>query len=390
MNWPPRNLLLRRSVRSSWARSLRSASEGAAGVVIILSPNPIEDTGGGQRSAQIAQELLSREYAVLFLSHGQITESVDLNLDLARPRLVALTLEEFSTKELTLALPSPDMLPCLVLTQVACREWLKHLRRLRKFGATTVYDLIDDWGSELGWGWFDPRIERRVVAHSDILLATAPRLVRKLEHLTSRRVHLSPNAYNHRLFSRHESLPQVDDVPSAAWTAIYVGALWGKWFDWDLIRESARANPEGSFVFIGDYRGECTNAPENCIFLGLRSQADLAAYLARADVALLPWHDSSVTQSTSPLKVFEYLSMGLPVLAPKLETLRGIPGVTYFSSREEFILKLPRLAKAPLTSSQRRAVTAFCDKNTWGQRVDHMLHFADLSPQLRGKRSFEP
>ena len=63
---------------AGWGERVGRSLKGARGAVLLLSPNPMHDTGGGQRSAQIALELLERGYSVTFVAHGDVTETVDL------------------------------------------------------------------------------------------------------------------------------------------------------------------------------------------------------------------------------------------------------------------------------------------------------------------------
>ncbi|MDH3421796.1 MAG: hypothetical protein OEN00_02315, partial [Gemmatimonadota bacterium] len=63
---------------------------------MILSANPIHDTGGGQRSAQLALELLDRDFRVLFVSHGKVTETVDLGMRFDHPLLTSVALTSLS------------------------------------------------------------------------------------------------------------------------------------------------------------------------------------------------------------------------------------------------------------------------------------------------------
>ena len=50
---------------AEWGEQIDRSLEGARGAVLLLSPNPMHDTGGGQRSAQIALELIERDYSVM-------------------------------------------------------------------------------------------------------------------------------------------------------------------------------------------------------------------------------------------------------------------------------------------------------------------------------------
>jgi glycosyltransferase involved in cell wall biosynthesis len=376
------------------AEALAAAADGAVGSVVLLSANPIHDTGGGQRSAQLALELLARDFAVLFVSHGEVTETVDLALALDHDRLLQAPLATFDDPAATEALAPLWSLPTsLVVTQVPVRRWIPVLDAARAAGAVQVYDCIDRWDSELGRGWYDPAAEQDVARRAQVLTASAPALVEHVERLAGREARLLPNAYNARLFnptrfvegaapaaSRPAHLP--DSAGSAARrpadlprgrTALYVGALWGGWMDWTLVDAAARRYPHTSFVFIGDHRREGRGLPDNCVFLGLKPQTELPEYLAAADVAFLPWTSDAVTHATSPLKVYEFVAMQLPVVAPDIEPLRGIPGVTPCDGSAALLEAIGSVDRARTGPETRARMARFSAESSWSSRVDALL-----------------
>jgi hypothetical protein len=158
---------------------------------VILSANPIHDTGGGQRSAQLALELLDRDWAVLFVSHGKVTETVDLGMTYDHPRLRSVVLHEV-TADGGAAIVDPFLGHgrSIVVTQVPVRAWEPVLARARAKGAVTVYDCIDRWDSELGRGWYRAGAERRIAQASDVLVASATELIHHLERLAEREAHI--------------------------------------------------------------------------------------------------------------------------------------------------------------------------------------------------------
>jgi len=382
--------------------AIASAADAAAGVLVLLSANPMHDTGGGQRSAQLALEFLARDYAVVFISHGRVTETVDLDLRYDHPRLVELDLREVLGAPVRQAVEALFGSPgSILLTQVPVSEWLPLARAARIAGSVTVYDCIDRWDSELGRGWY--RVENEVALANDSthLVASAYELVDHLERLTGREVTLLPNAFNARLFSagaarRGEADPDEDDAadtelsevpadfPTADRVALYVGALWGGWLDWELVRRCAVAHPETAFVFVGDRRREGRGLPGNCHFLGLKPQTDLPAYLRRADVAFLPWKVNDVTHATSPLKIYEFVATGLPVVAPAIEPLRGIPGVRLCSDPTSFVGAAGSVGRGSLTAAAVEEMGSFSAHNSWVQRVDELLRLARDAPVVAG------
>jgi len=322
----------------------------------------------------MALELLDRDFAVLFVSHGEVTETVDLGIRFEHPRLLEASLRELrgnagqATLDVFLAADE-----AIVITQVPVQAWEPALAKARAAGAVTVYDCIDLWDSELGRRWYRRAAEERIARDSAILVASAPELVHHLELIAERQAHLLPNAYNSRVFRPDVPSERPTDLPEGERVALYVGALWGGWLDWGLVRNAAEALPETAFVFVGDRRKEGRGLPPNCVFLGLKPQRSLPGYLAHADVAFLPWSANSVTQATSPLKVYEFVAMGLPVVAPAIETLRAIPGVVLVHDEPGFIEALRVRSRSALGPEERSDMAAFAARSSWVQRVDALL-----------------
>jgi glycosyltransferase involved in cell wall biosynthesis len=378
----------RQAVMMPGPDAIAAAGAGASGRALILSANPINDTGGGQRSAMLARELLHRDWAVVFVSHGRVTETVDLQLRFDHPRLVETPLESIAHSGIRRALDEfLDAAPALVITQVPVLEWLPVVERARRAGATTVYDCVDRWASELGRGWYRPEAEGAIARASHMTTASAPALVDHVERLTGlESLHL-PNAFNARLFHADAmGTPRPEGLPSGR-VALYVGALWGRWMDWELVRVCAEAYPETEFVFIGDHRREGRGLPRNCSFLGLQPQSALAPYLAHAEVAFLPWKVNAVTQATSPLKVYEFGAMRLPVVAPDLEPLRGMPGIRLCTTTSAFVDAIGRHGRGAVEVGEADAMDAFAELNSWGARVDRLLEGAAVHGEPAKERT---
>lgn len=358
---------------------LSAAASGAPRRAVILSANPMHDTGGGQRSAQLALDLMARDYAVVFVSHGRVTETVDLDLRYEQPRLVEMSLDIALGPEMVSALNRFVSEPgSLVITQVPVREWTSFILTAREGGAATVYDCIDRWDSELGWGWYQAENEAESARASEYLVASAYELVDHIERLSGRETELLPNAFNARLFTKEAlGAERPDDLPEAERIALYVGALWGSWLDWDLVKRSAQAYPRTAFVFVGDRRREGRGLPANCHFLGLKPQTDLPPYLGHSDLAFLPWRVNDVTRATSPLKIYEFVAAGLPVAGPDIEPLRGIPGVLRAVDEVDFVDLVGRVRRSTTTPDVVAEMHSFSGANSWGARVERLLEMTE-------------
>jgi hypothetical protein len=239
-----------------------------------------------------------------------------------------------------------------------------------------VYDCIDNWETSLGTKWYSRDVEQKIVEISDVVIATEKSLSSSLSSRYNKKVTLIPNAVNSRIFDPSINYPPPDDLPEGRWRSIYIGALWGEWFDWDLLVKIANTYPDMALIVIGDYRGQCKNYPSNVHFLGLKPQYRLPPYLKSADVCLIPWKVTPITQTTDPLKVYEYLAMHKPVVAPLLDPLRNIPGVWLAEDKDEFV----RLIKETLTFSLPiEDIEEFIAHNNWTERVMKLLNVIDMN-----------
>jgi glycosyltransferase involved in cell wall biosynthesis len=266
--------------------------------------------------------------------------------------------------------------PVAALVEFAVPEFVSLARFIHDAGGKVVYDLIDAWNTSLGAGWYSPRIEREMIARSDLLIASAPALVRKLQAASGRGTALVPNAFDSYLFDPSVPQERPNDLPASGPIYTYVGSLWGEWFDWELLLRVALASPECSVVVIGDYRGECRGYAPNLHFLGLKPQASLPAYLAHSDAAILPWKRDAISVATSPVKVYEYLAMGLPVVATDLEALPDHPLVYRAAGHEQFIRAL---SSAAGRLAEPDTLRVFRQENAWSARVDAIEHLIQVS-----------
>ncbi|MBV9169648.1 MAG: glycosyltransferase [Chloroflexi bacterium] len=86
----------------------------------------------------------------------------------------------------------------------------------------------------------------------------------------------------------------------------------------------AHARPEWSIVLIGPVGVDVSalRGLSNVHLLGARPYAQAPAYLTAMDVALIPFRREPVTYHADPIKAYEYLAAGVPVVATDLPSLR--------------------------------------------------------------------
>ncbi|MEJ2608381.1 MAG: glycosyltransferase, partial [Anaerolineales bacterium] len=320
---------------------------------------------------QIARQFLARNYLVVYLYKFPKAEYRDLQLPVWHPRLLHSAVSAMDWKAFLWQYGDLlDQKRILTLVEFPLKDFFPYIESIKEHGGKVIYDFIDDWKSSLGKNWYTEDVEKKIVQQADLTIATAQELVRDLGMRTGREVHLLPNAVNLDLFNRRMKYERPNDLPHGDLQIIYIGALWGEWFDWQLLERVADRFPTAAVTVIGDYDGRAKIQSQNVYFLGLKEQQSLPPYLSHSDVAIIPWKINPLTQATSPLKVFEYLAMGLPVVAPNLEPLGDMPYVFRASTQDEFLDAIQRARDIEIDLDK---LDEFISENSWTTRVNWLI-----------------
>jgi len=327
-------------------------------VAVLLAAVPLHDVGGGSRGAQLAVELLRRGFHVTYVTRFASSESDDSGLRHIHPRLEQVPYPAFDAAAHAARAHSDVR---IAICEIPDPGYLTAVGDL--VGFEVVYDLVDDWSDPaLGLDWYRRTAEGGLVELADAVTASAQPLVERLARFGAQAT-LVPNGVNEALFSG-ELGERPSDLPQGSPVLGYHGSLYGNWFDWEALAAVAEAWSDGAVVLIGDHDA-APALPPNVHFLGPRPQFQLPPYVGRFDVGLVPFTVTKTTHAVSPLKVFEYLAMGVPVAAPPLRSLHGLDGVHTSGV-------LVEATAAALEASPPDAAAAR-HSHGWGPRLEGLL-----------------
>jgi glycosyltransferase involved in cell wall biosynthesis len=208
----------------------------------------------------------------------------------------------------------------LYFDSAAQRFWLDVIPHRR-----SVLRIADRNSGFAGYTKEMQRLEAQLAASVDLVVYSGSTLASYVAGLGARRSLHLPNGVD---FARYVDLD--DEAPGDLAAiprpiAIYVGAM-DEWFDFETVDALAGALPDVSFVLIGPdklARGRITPRP-NLHLLGRRPHALVPRYLQHADVGLIPFDvqgHPDLVNGVHPLKLYEYLACGLPVVATRWEEL---------------------------------------------------------------------
>jgi glycosyltransferase involved in cell wall biosynthesis len=190
------------------------------------------------------------------------------------------------------------------------------------------------------------------------------------------RVHLVRNACNYEHFAMRRD-PPPDFKPAINLASMphpligYMGDI-AEWFDQDLVAFLARSRPAWNFVFFGPLQHDLSKLTRftNLHFPGRVPYADLPLYLHHFDCLLIPFVLSDLTMEVNPVKMYEYLATGKPVVSSAMpEVVRHEDVVGIGRSPEDFLAKIDA-ALAGDSEEKAEARRAVARANSWTERVE--------------------
>ncbi|MFI3226916.1 MAG: glycosyltransferase [Clostridia bacterium] len=248
-----------------------------------------------------------------------------------------------------------------------------------------VYDCVDRHSGYVGM--INPQIvdnmEKDLAKKSSIVFSTAIGLHETLiKH--NQNAYMIPNGCAYELFSKANSkdfaIPQeLKDVRGKVFG--FVGML-QECIAYDYIEELAKSRPQDTIIFIGrtlpGVSIEHLKKYDNIIFRGLVPQAELPAYISRFDVCLNTFTSGMLSKDVSPLKFYEYLATGKPIVSTKepLQVADFADCIYIAESKEEFLVQCQNALDEH--GEEKIKTRMNCGKMcSWTERVKQMHKILD-------------
>ncbi len=179
--------------------------------------------------------------------------------------------------------------------------------------------------------WYTNLIEILMLKRSDLVFSVGALLAGLRMEQTGKHVEVIPNGVNCALFKKSAGVKSAHGP-----TLIYVGAVEG-WSGLDItidaLKEVRQRIPDIKLLVIGhgpdryteELKGlvHSNSLDDNVEFLGIKKYSELPAYMGRADIGLAMYMPIELRKYAFSLKVIEYMSAGLPVIATT-ETQSGV------------------------------------------------------------------
>ena len=254
--------------------------------------------------------------------------------------------------------------------------------------ALVIYHCVDEHSAFPGH-FISPEV---VKSYDDTLTKRADLVVTTSESLRKSRETLNPhvytvlNAVDVDLFA--EALTSLDSLPPDLATIpeprLGIVGVHDYRLDVDAVEALVQGDPGWQVVLIGPLRISHTDVARlkrlpSVHLLGGKPRQELPSYLRGLSAALIPYRVCELTRNIFPLKLFEYLAAGLPVIAGGLPELERYKGVVSLAETVEDYPGLVRVAIAEDSKEKRAERVALAAKNSWKHRVGEISDMVEAA-----------
>jgi glycosyltransferase involved in cell wall biosynthesis len=257
-----------------------------------------------------------------------------------------------------------------------------YLSGMRRSGL--VYHCVDRW-----WAFsdYDSDVMRRchvqLCREADVVFASSAELFEDCREHTEH-AHLIRHGVEWEHFAKavDESHERPSDLAGIDGPILGFFGLIHEWVDQDLVCAIADAFPAATVVLIGKVQvdAESLRTRRNIRLLGQKAYADLPRYSAYFDVGLIPFAYNDLTLAVNPIKLREYLSAGMPVVAtdlPEIELLAGNPMVRTGRTAAQHIAGIEHFLALQLSPERRREASRAMIEESWLGRCAEMARITN-------------
>ena len=233
-------------------------------------------------------------------------------------------------------------------------------------------------------------MEKELVKRSDIVLALTESLRERHMHKNVN-TYLFPSAVDDRLFLSflNRDIEEPKDIRGIKKPRIgLVGYLDARIIDTELLCFLADRYPEWSVILIGPRfryfsKFKSLTKRNNVYFLGEKENYRVPLYIKNLDVCIIPYVINEFTNNISPLKLYEYLALGKPVISTKLEEVQKFKDIIKVSDDTEDFIKNISLALKEKDVEIVNKRLDFARENSWTERLRYVSELIEKEEKYK-------
>jgi len=255
--------------------------------------------------------------------------------------------------------------------------WIDYYQQFNE--KLTVFDAVDNWAEHSSYKLQKNRLlaNYQKIGKNVDLIFTVSEEVQKIFPPRPKIIWL-PNGVDFSHYQNESNIINRDIGDLKKPFIGYAGVIQDK-IDLELLKKIAENFPQASLILIGPVWHKSIYQQlekySNIHFLGYKTYQELPTYLQNFDVAIIPHRQDKFSQSTNPMKLYEYLACGKPVVTIHQRELENfLPYIYLAKNHQEFIagLKMALSENNPLNKEKRKELVK---EQTWRKRVKVMLDY---------------
>ncbi|NOV00276.1 glycosyltransferase [Paenibacillus planticolens] len=367
-----RNISINADAHSTYLNTILKANSKKQ--IIIFPPIVDWHIPLYQRPQHIAKHLANKNYLYFYCTNNDRYDNISGFEQVASSQFVT------NRYDLLSKLPGKKIFH---LYSTDLRTPVSFISEALENGNVILYEYIDEIHEDIT----GPVSAEVYLRHKEILkneaclvIVTADKLYNEVMSYRSKNVELVTNGVQYEHFHNRKDLEEIPDhikrIQKLGKPIIgYFGAL-AKWFDYELIEKLAIERPDYQILLIGPTYDESLSDREhmkkmdNITFVGPVDYFNLPKYARWFNVSIIPFVINEITESTSPIKLFEYMALGHPIVTTAMPECRKYQSVLIGENQENFIEMIDVALSKEKDMEYLKIMDAEAKGNAWDSKAN--------------------
>ncbi len=243
----------------------------------------------------------------------------------------------------------------------------------------TIFDAVDNWLLHSSYDKHTDKLKAaydKIKNETDLIFVVSKNLTNFFDDQPN--VYWVPNGVDIKHYNKKFALINRDISDIAKPIIGYIGVVQKK-VDFELLKYLADKNLDKSIVIVGPVWAEQEKAKEalvekkNVYFLGYKKYSEAPQYIQQFDVGIIPHKTAGFSATTNPMKMYEYLACGKPVVATNNIGTENVEDMISVAKDYESFNKLVNDAILSDSDEHRASRKDFVKKFSWFNTVSKMI-----------------
>lgn len=221
-----------------------------------------------------------------------------------------------------------------------------------------------------------------IIKHATIVTAVSQHLVDSIENIYTTKANILPNGIDINMFIHKPEYDKPIDELIEYERPLYgfVGAL-TSWIDFELLLKLASEIQKGTLVLVGPVIESAVprellkklSEHKRVTFLGARPYDQVPHFLHQFDVLLLPRNYLPHSLASDPLKIYEYLATGKPIVSTSIPSVKRFSDIIYVCDTHSDFITHVFLSQKEWSIQKSDYARKRSMNMTWEKRVEKMF-----------------